>query len=650
LIVVGDGGDADEALARRRLQAGGRLCHILTRGVGDPRVKVQAFDNDGRFYWQPPDASYKMSALGERLGGTLAQAWTKEGPDAICLPDDHKLVVAQVDGSLQHVHMLNGEGEAVIEMSGWVVVCPNMELATTAPVEVHNMHLKPMGTFTARRMFVGSMVSYTLLLAHFSFMILAERLLQGQTPWWRLLSFFALSTLVAAAPMIRLLGFALCGDDLNMMQTWGIAFAGVGVAGVAAISTRGRLSESMCAFTGYACFSLFLGLVYYQGRHRHPSRNLCLRIAWLTCLVVTTAGCMGLIAASILTYVSLIASNQAVLAAIFLPTVTASAELGLVKLVQVAHTRLVCMRPHQEMTSGDQLHVVLPFMVMTTHACCEAARFLAIFIGTVADGGFSWIGSALGTFCFNLMMRSGWTSFLMFHFCKSVFGRRFAARRFAPSALNKLHNHSKVLGGYLRFVPIASLVTARALAYAGADLHPAFNSSAAIALLVVFLLEILEDLIVLYEVIPASPLPEDFLKHVAGNLDPHQLFAVELRPCDHSGPAASVSWHASSVVPAPAPDVSDLLEWRPALKRKAPGGMKGFLRGAHSLRCGLALHGLREIPWPFQVAFAWAVTAAVCLPIFPAMLGAGYMLGLNDPCLASEVWSQYFWQESPHKC
>ena len=52
LIIVGDGEVADEILAKRRLEAGGRLCHILTKGVGDSRVKVHNFSNDGSFHWQ----------------------------------------------------------------------------------------------------------------------------------------------------------------------------------------------------------------------------------------------------------------------------------------------------------------------------------------------------------------------------------------------------------------------------------------------------------------------------------------------------------------------------------------------------------------------------------------------------------------------
>ena len=644
LIIVGDGEDADAVLAKRRLEAGGRLCHILTRGIGDPRVKVQKFSNDGRFYWQPP-AFCKISPFGKQLGGTVSQAWTKTGPDGIVLPDDHKLVVANIDDSLQRVHMFNGEGEVVMEMTGWVVLCPTMQIATTASVEVQNMHMKAMGTFSGRRISVGCVVSFALLLTHFLLIIFAERSLQSQELVVRFVSYTGSGTVTAAVPMVRVLAFALCGDDLTWRQSWSICLVGVFAASIATLSTGMALSESICGSLGYSVWCILLCWVYYWGRHRHVLRKFWPRLAWLTCVFLGTAGGMLLIATSILIYASMVASNQTFLAAIFLPSVTAGAEIGLVKMIQVAHRRLICMRPSEDMTSGDQLFVVVPVTIMAVHCACEAARLMAIFIVTVTDGGYNWVGSAVATFLFNLLMRSGWTSFLMFRLCKLFCGRRFAAQRFAPSGFNKLHNHSKVFGGYLRFIPIASLVTARALTYGldVADLHPAFNTSAAIAVLVLLGLEILEDVTILNEVIPPCPMPEDFLREVSGNTDPHQLFAAELRPCVSVQPCS-----VRSVVPTPD---AELMEWCPALKRTTAGWGQSWRCGqGQALHCSLALHGLREIPWTFQVAVAWAVCGTVCFPLFPAMLGTGYMLGLNDPCPMSEVWIQYFWQESPLRC
>ena len=644
LIIVGDGEVADEILAKRRLEAGGRLCHILTKGLGDSRVKVQNFSNDGSFHWQP---LAKMSPFAKRLGGSISQAWTKTGPDGIVLPDDHKLVVAQIDDNLQRVHMVNDEGEVVMEMTGWVVLYPTMQVATTASVEVQNMHMKAMGTFSGRGISMGCLVSFAVLLIHFLLIIFAERSLQSLAPVLRFVFYVPASMAMSGPPMVKVLAFALCGDDLTWRQAWSVGMLGLVVASAVAISTGMALSAAMWGFVGYSVWCIVLCWVYYSGRHRHTSRKFWPRLAWLTCVFLVTAGGMALVATSILIYASMVESNQTILAAIFLPSATAGAEIGLVKLIQIAHRKLICMRPSEDMTSGDQLFIVVPITVMAVHASCEAARLMAMFLVTVADGGFTWVGSAVVTFSFNLLMRSGWTSFLMFLFCKLFCGRRFAARRFAPNSFNKLHNHSKVFGGYLRFIPIASLVAARALTNGLADQHPVFNISAAVATLVLFALEILEDVVILNEVIPPCPLPEDFLRKVSGNTDPHQLFAAELR-------SSTAPQHCSlrSVVPTPNP--AELMEWRPALKRTtASASGHGLCLGCcgdQAVHCGLALHGLREIPLTFQMAVAWAECGAVCFPLYPAMLGAGYMLGLNNPCPVSEVWIQYFWQEFPFRC
>ena len=440
LIIVGDGEVADEILAKRRLEAGGRLCHILTKGLGDSRVKVENFSNDGSFHWQP---LAKMSPFAKRLGGSISQAWTKTGPDGIVLPDDHKLVVAQIDDNLQRVHMVNGEGEVVMEMTGWVVLYPTMQVATTASVEVQNMHMKAMGTFSGRGISMGSLVSFAVLLIHFLLIIFAERSLQSLAPVLRFVFYVPASMAMSGPPMVKVLAFALCGDDLTWRQAWSVGMLGLVVASAVAISTGMALSAAMWGFVGYSVWCIVLCWVYYSGRHRHTSRKFWPRLAWLTCVFLVTAGGMALVATSILIYASMVESNQTILAAIFLPSATAGAEIGLVKLIQIAHRKLICMRPSEDMTSGDQLFIVVPITVMAVHASCEAARLMAMFLVTVADGGFTWVGSAVVTFSFNLLMRSGWTSFLMFLLCKLFCGRRFAARRFAPNSFNKLHNHSQ---------------------------------------------------------------------------------------------------------------------------------------------------------------------------------------------------------------
>ena len=82
LIIVGNGGKADEVLAKRRLAAGGRLAHFLTR-PNDPRVTFSAsadcLEHDF-FTWQPPKGAMGVSCFARKLQGKPRTFWTKTGP------------------------------------------------------------------------------------------------------------------------------------------------------------------------------------------------------------------------------------------------------------------------------------------------------------------------------------------------------------------------------------------------------------------------------------------------------------------------------------------------------------------------------------------------------------------------------------------
>ena len=86
---------------------------------------------------------------------------------------------------------------------------------------------------------------------------------------------------------------------------------------------------------------------------------------------------------------------------------------------------------------------------------------------------------------------------MAFQIAKRVAGARWAVDLAAPTAWSKLHDEIKIYGGYLRFVVPFSLVAARAMYYS--DLSwagpraPAFNVSAAIAIVVLLIFEVLED-------------------------------------------------------------------------------------------------------------------------------------------------------------
>ena len=131
LIIVGSGGETDELLARRRIAAGGRLVHVLTRGVDDERVSIFATDRlSSCFFWLPPQA--ETSSFGKRLGPSFRTYWSKTGPDAVRLGERQTLQIYMQYGPeehSQHIRILDQEDSAVVEISGHVVLNPDMKVA-----------------------------------------------------------------------------------------------------------------------------------------------------------------------------------------------------------------------------------------------------------------------------------------------------------------------------------------------------------------------------------------------------------------------------------------------------------------------------------------------------------------------------------------
>jgi len=105
-------------------------------------------------------------------------------------------------------------------------------------------------------------VSFALLLTHFLLIIYAERSLQSQALVIRFFSFAISSTVTAAGPMVRVLAFALCGDDLTWRQAWSIYLFGLVALLIATLSTGMALSESICGSFGYGVWCIGLCWVY----------------------------------------------------------------------------------------------------------------------------------------------------------------------------------------------------------------------------------------------------------------------------------------------------------------------------------------------------------------------------------------------------
>ena len=104
---------------------------------------------------------------------------------------------------------------------------------------------------------------------------------------------------------------------------------------------------------------------------------------------------------------------------------------------------------------------------------------------------------------------------MLFQGAKKLLGIRLAVAAFGPTSWTKLHDEMKVYCGYIRFIEPLALAASRAMVYRDISLTgpnaPAFNPSAACALLVLLVLEALEDAVVIHELLPMSPIPTELL-------------------------------------------------------------------------------------------------------------------------------------------
>ena len=136
-------------------------------------------------------------------------------------------------------------------------------------------------------------------------------------------------------------------------------------------------------------------------------------------------------------------------------------------------------------------YIAMPYMLISAHAFAEAARLISVFAGAVTSGRFSWLGSAALTLVMNICTRLGWTKYLAYRVLKLASPRM--ATNLLPTGWAKLHDEVKIYAGYFRFVVPLTLVAARGIIYGDIVLEgpkaPAFNTSAACALVVLLALE-----------------------------------------------------------------------------------------------------------------------------------------------------------------
>lgn len=279
LIIVGEGGEADRILAKRRLAAGGRLAHFQTQGPEDDRVCQQALiaDVSEYFTWQPPPQKMPISSFAKKQMGKARSFWTKIGPDGVEVQPGQKLkLMAGVDGKPKHLELWDGE-RLLVQMSGEIVLDVSQAEARTYDVEVYNPELKAFGTVSWRFVLIAIPMQFFYQMAKFLLSIdLENRAAEGQVPWFRgLMTVF--EACVGLSVCVEMWSWSLNGVPATGAQYLLSGFQGTVVVMIAAYFQLSEFMSCVCTLPGTLGVTL---LYHYLTREENRTRRLLPHIKW----------------------------------------------------------------------------------------------------------------------------------------------------------------------------------------------------------------------------------------------------------------------------------------------------------------------------------------------------------------------------------
>mmetsp|Transcript_104882 Transcript_104882/g.249704 ORF Transcript_104882/g.249704 Transcript_104882/m.249704 type:complete len:676 (+) Transcript_104882:52-2079(+) len=665
LIVLGSGLEAEELLLRRRLGAGGRAVHILTEGPSDARVEISRNRMlEGCFFWHPPTWG-PVTDFGRRFGPSEHRYWSHTGLMAVALRRDQKaqIYVSSEDSEkMSHLRILDSEGSVEAELSGEIVVNPEMEVARELEVGVVNPELKPAGTFSWRFMLLTGLF----LLPWHSVKWLASASCELSAveglPWWR--GLLAVAYLFPALPgVVQSFTMSLAGEMPSLFTHAVSSLALVTMSLIGLLQLADLPNVMIAAVTVFVMGPM---LQYYRGRAQHAQRRFWSCLRWGLAQLLGTLGTAVVMTGIVLVYTFLISQGQLLIASMCLPVATSLTEMGMVLFTARVYTRLVFTKRPE--VSGDLSYIPMPGMIMGAHAFAESVRLVSLWAGAARSGSFSWVGAALWSLLLNVLNRLGWIRYGAFRIMKPMLGTELSLGLFAPTSWSKLHDELKIYGGYFRFIVPLALIAARALLFQ--DLRvtgpraPAFNLSGACAIPALLLLELLEDRVVLHELLPMGPIPAEVLetKVQPYNSDPGALISVEIRPSrPRTTPTAQDAWRMKelnakgtrristiqSVVPEQPPALVDHLRSLGTRRFTIRSQLRRRLGQEREVIPALLLQGLREMPFKAHLTMGM-VMCFFTSEWLEAALGPGFMKGLCETSNLKPL--ALLWQPVPLEC
>lgn len=670
LIIVGDGGEADQILARRRMAAGGRFAHFLTKGPNDSRVRQQHVMNGATqdaeyFTWQPPSSKMPLSSFAKKFSGRSRSFWTKLGPDGVELEASQQLTITSgVDGNPRHLELWDEDGNLLVQMSGEITVDIDKQAARTMDVEVYNPEFKAFGTFSWRFVWMAMLLQMLWQMAKFLFSIqLEQTATAGEVPWFRGFMTAIDWCIGGSFICIEMWSWSLTGMPATPSTH---ALANLASLVVMMVATYFQMSEFVTYVCGIPATTLVTCGRYYFTMEEQPTRRLIPHLVWTIAQAIGTTGSFLLFATIAQIYALLLSSGFGIAASIFLSFATAIAETGSVICTRLAYDRFVHKKRDQDGQGpvvGDQTYLACVAMIISAHGFAEACRICATFAGAVSTGGFTWIITSTLSVALNLSARLGWSRYVLIQFTKWLWGGPTAMKIFAPSGWSKFHDEQKIYCGYFRFVFLIGFVAARAIAFPESfEIEgfkaPVFNLSATILIPVLMLAEILEDETVTREWLPVNPAGPGLLKVNArgNNADPAQLITLEHLPdvdvpedpwkmfelkTGRSSQSLEGNPETRKIVTTPSLSLHETSKW---------ASLRGFLGQQRAVNSAPSLHGLRELPFMMSFSFA-AIVANMTSSLIALLLGTGYMRGIcTEPLDGINRILGILWWDVPLPC
>jgi len=528
LIVVGTSEKATK-LAELRTAQGGRLTVLCTDKP--PASEFQP----GGFVWIPPSGTFTakrspnvspssdcppplvvdfLKKLKRRLGvsGAAPREWVKVGPDLAILhlhEEYHVAYTGEDSHACGGIRVVNATGEVSWAMSGQVVLAvTDTDDVDESCAHVSNELLNPICVPNPRWFLVWCFIYFI----DVAFLGAANWGLELRDNPWKILELPKYCIPLGWVALEDGIGLSLFGfREGNIKRCANVLVLWVTFAIVFQIEFQGRHLTDPITVTivlGIA-FTLFVALHFCK--HRLRPANL----KWSLSCVVFSAGSMTAFFLAALVFVSVAVFIPSIAASVFPMTISIT-EFVLVACLDFSYRRFVYL---QAGSKGYQ-PALLTASLIIVHTYGEACRLVGLLTATVTSKDYAWINSLIVGLLSNVLGRTGWSTRLIGKVLDWLSPGKSAL--LDPSLYSKVHDEVKFSAGYGRFVTVFGI----AVMHLKDGHYPLWCQPVLLLCFCAFVMKIIEDCIVYFELIPRVPRMHVEAYAKLDATDPLQIYAI----------------------------------------------------------------------------------------------------------------------------